>query len=453
MRLLVVPRDIPTVACQMWYGVGSADDPYGMSGAAHLIEHMMFKGTRIVGTKDYEKEKPLLNEMVRVMRLYDAECGKSNPDYAVLEALEQERRRLLRRLRPLQVQREFWDILKLHGAEGINATTSFDWTVYYCSFPANRLEVWAWMESDRLQNAVFREFYSERNVVLEEMYKNIYDSAWGRVYAELRAVAFVEHPYRRPILGFKEDVRSMDPVRLKRHWRLFYTPSNLTAVVVGGVKPDEVFKLVKRYFGRIEGRKPPGLSVVEPKQNAERRSLIYGPFKSRLAFGFHRPGLRHPDFAPLELLALILTYGRSSRLYRALVKEKKCVSAINCWNRDSEYPDLLVIRAIPAEGHTTVEVEKAILEEIEKITEEGVTEAELKRAKRKSLFGIASSIDTNAGIAWQLGYYQTVVGDWRFVYYIEERIRKVTVEDIKRVVRKYLKKTNMSVVHLQEKLK
>jgi len=455
MRILVVPRQTPTVACQLWLDVGSADDPYGMSGAAHMIEHMMFKGTRIIGTKDYSKERPLLEEMMRVMRLFDAECRKEDSDYAVLEALKQERERLLGKLRPLQVQREIWDILKLHGAEGINATTSFDWTVYYCSLPANRLEAWAWIESDRLKNAVFREFYSERMVVLEEMRKSIDDSAWGRAYAELRALAFVEHPYRRPIIGFENDVKFMDPMKLKKHWERFYRPSNITAVIVGGVEPKEVFELMERYFGRIKRgvEEPKRTDIVEPKQDSERRSLIYAPFKNRLVLGFHRPELTHPDFPSLELLALILTYGHSSRLYRTLVKKKKSVTAINCWNRDSEHPDLFVIRAVPAEGRTTFDVEKQILEEIEKVAKEGVSEAELERAKRKSLFGIASSVDTNAGIAWQLGYYQTTAGDWRFIHTVEESIRGVTPEDIRRVASRYLKRTNMSVVHLLEKRK
>jgi len=455
LKLLVVQRDTPTVSCQLWFDVGSVNDPEGLSGAAHLFEHMMFKGTRIIGTKNYEEEKPLLDETVRIMRLHDSECMKDEPDYAVLEALKQEYSRVVRKLNEIQMKREFWDILEMQGATEINASTSFDWTEYHYSLPANKLEVWAWIERDRLKNLVLREFYAERDVVLEEMRTSLFDSAWGRVYAELRAIAFIEHPYRRPIIGFRRDIRFADPDELLAHLKRHYVPMNCVAVVVGGVKPDEVYTLVERYFGDIENpsEPPPKPKAVEPEQNSERRAIIRAPFKKRLILGFHRPELTNPDFAPLELLTLILSYGRSSRLYKALVKEKKLAASVDCWNRDSKYPDLFIIRALPTSEHTNAEVEAAVLAEIEKVKKEGVTASELEQAKKKSLFGIASALDSNSSIAWQLGYYQCTAGDWRFIYRAEENIKKVTKEDIIRVANKYFKPSNMSVVYLEESSK
>ncbi|MCX7703757.1 MAG: insulinase family protein, partial [Planctomycetota bacterium] len=359
---------------------------------------------------------------------------------------------VLRKLQEIQIQKELWDVLEMHGATEINASTSFDYTEYHYSLPANRLEVWAWVERDRLKNPVFREFYTERDVILEEMRWTVFDSAWGRVYAELRAIAFIEHPYRRPIIGFRRDIRFADPEALYAHIKRYYVPRNAVAVVVGGVKPEEVFTLVQKYFGDIENPAdvPPRLKAVEPEQNSERRSIIRAPFKKRLSIAFHRPESTHPDFAPLELLTLILSHGHSSRLYKTLVKEKKFATDVNCWNRDSKHPDLFIIRATPVSERSNAEVEAAIIAELERLKKEGVSDSELEKAKKKSLFGIASSIDTNGGIAYQLGYYQTVAGDWRFIHRMEENIRKVTKEDIKRVANRYFKVSNMSVVHMEE---
>ncbi len=450
-KLLVVERDAPVVACQVWIKNGSVDDPPGMCGAAHLIEHMLFKGTRTIGTKDYDSERPLLAELDEVTSRIEAERAERGPDAKTVSGLEDRRRKILERLRELWVPKEYWDVLRFHGASGINASTSFDWTAYYYCLPANRLEVWAHVESDRFSNAVFREFYSERDVVLEEMRSGVFDDPWGRMYAEMRSIAFTEHPYRRPVIGFRRDVACMNRVRLREWFRKRYCGANMTLVVVGGVKREKVKQLCERYFARRIPRGEPARAVPhnEPEQRAERRALLRGPWTHRLMLAWHRPCFTHPDFAALELTAVILSGGRSSRLYRRLVDGGLALE-VNCWNRDSRYDGLFLIRVGTSPDGTNAEAEKAVLAELRRLSEEGPTKEEMKRALGKALFAAADALSSCARVAWQLGYYETVTGDWRNIDGYQRRLREVSVEDVKRVVRRYLRRERMNAVLLEE---
>ena len=446
-KLLVVERPTPTAAVQVWFRVGSVDDPPDMRGAAHLIEHMLFNGTPSVGTRDWEKERRLLPQMEAAIAAYDKEAKKENPDPKRLAALRERVERLAEKLRSLTIPRDYHDALRYIGAVAINGSTSFDWMAFYCQIPAAHLEHWALAESDRLSNPAFRSFWEERQIVLEEMRQRVFDSGWGRLNAQLRSLAFCNHPYGHPIIGYRDDVRFAALERLRSHFRRLWCGANMVVVIVGGVKAEEAKEICERYLGKIPaGRPHGGCSVREPPQHSERRGVIRGRWAERLALAFHRPGVRHPDFAAVEVLGQILAGGHTSRLYRRLVEKEKLAAYVAWSNRDSRYPDLLILRAMAEPKVPLSRIEAAIWEELDRIKKEGVTEEELRRAKRRLRFRALFKMRTNAGIARWLAFYEVVAGSWRFGFELLKRFERLRVDDIKRVAQRYLRRDNSSCV-------
>lgn len=442
-KLLVVERPTPTVAVQIWFRVGSVNDPPDIRGAAHLIEHLLFNGTPSIGTRDWRKERPLLKQMEKVVAEYDTEARKDRPDPERLSALLSRIKSLGEELRRLTVPRDYHDALRYIGAITINGSTSFDWTSFYCQIPAAHFEHWALAEADRFCNPTFRCFWEERQIVLEEMRQRIFDNGWGRVNAELRSLAFRNHPYRHPIIGYHQDVRFASLSRLRDHFRRFYCGANMVVVVVGGVKAEETFKICRKHLGRIpKGDETAECPIKEPHQEMERRSIIRGPWAPRLAIAFRRPQLNHPDFPALEVLGQILAGGHTSRLYLRLVKKDRSAAYIAWSNRDSRYPELLILSAMPEPKTTPQKIEKSIWDELEKIKKEGVSDAELERAKRRLRFRAIYRLCTNSGLARWLGFYEVVGGSWRVGFKLLERIERLRKEEIREVARRYLRREN-----------
>jgi len=451
-KLLVVERSTPTVAVQIWFRTGSMDDAPDQRGAAHLIEHLLFNGTPYIGTRDWRKEKGLLAKMEAATAAYDAEAKKAHPDSGRLARLRARVEELRKRLVCLTVPRDFHDALHYIGAVAINGSTSYDWTAYYCRIPAAHLKHWALAESQRFTDPTFRSFWEERQIVLEEMRQRVFDSGWGRLNAELRVLAFSNHPYGHPIIGYERDVRFADIKRLREQFRRFYCGANMVVVVVGGVKADDAKRICEAYLGRIRaGRRRGELEVTEPQQGAERRAVIRGMWAPRLALAFHRPSVRHPDFPATELLGQILAGGYTSRLHKRLVEKESLAAYVSWSNRDSRYPDLLVLRAMVAEGAPLAKIEAAIWDEIERIRRQGVGEDELKRAAKRLRFRALKEMCDNAGLARRLGFYEVVGGSWRLGFALLRRFEKVTPQKIKEVARKYLCRSNATVVWMEKR--
>lgn len=449
MKFIVLERhEAPVVSFHVYADVGSANESYGITGISHLLEHMAFKGTRIVGTKDYEAEAKTLEGLDALYDRMKREKAKAKPDTKKLKEMEERFEALRKKAKEYVVTDEFVDILMKEGDRGINAYTSNDATQYIDSLPSNKVEFWMAMTSDRFLNPVFREFYKERDVVMEERRLSLETRPIGRMVEDFLATAFKAHPYHHSIVGHMSDLRLITRKDVEEYFKKFYGPSNLTVGVVGDVKADEVFKMAEVYFGRIpSGPKPEPVRTEEPEQWGERRVIVEAKSQPMIIVGYRRPNFRHKDSVPLEALANILGRGRSSRLYQVLVKEKKVGVAASSFNGfpGKKFSNLIAFFVVPARGHTSAECLELMDEEIEKVKKESVTPEELTKFMRGEVKSILDRMKSNADMAALLTYADVVLGDWELMFDQVEEIRAVTAEDVKRVANNYLIKKQRTI--------
>ncbi|MBN1503494.1 MAG: insulinase family protein [Candidatus Eisenbacteria bacterium] len=516
MKFLVVERhEAPVVFCAVAFNVGSSNERTNITGISHLLEHMMFKGTEMMGTKNYKAELPyirktdelgertiaLRKEMgewrferfhgfsLQVIESFSKEEKErigadkyeqnrlmaekirsmpSLPDsvadvpylvedrgvnylekYLEYELAWGEMARLLDEQREYMIKEELWGLYMNNGSRFLNAFTSNDATVYLCYLPSNRLELFMLLESDRMESPVFREFWSERDVVMEErrLSENDPDDMLDEAF---NAVAFSASPYRWPVLGWMSDIRTIDRKELEDYHRIYYAPNNAVCMVVGDVRLEEVQKLARRYFEAIPPQPaPPAVETSEPEQQGERRIVLEHAANPRLMMGFHRPSHRHPDAVTIGVLESILAGGRTSRLYKTIYEEKQLTaSPPQMYSGPGDrYDNLMVIVAEPRHPHTLEEVEGAILEELGKLKTAPVTERELQRVKNQIDANMVRSLGSNIGIAFQVGFSQLFYGDYRLMFTNIERTKKVTAEDLQRVAKQYFTAKNRTVAH------
>lgn len=449
MKFIVLERhEAPVVSFHVYTDVGSANESYGITGISHLLEHMAFKGTRIVGTKDYEVEAKILKELDALFDQIKAEKAQVKPDTKKIEEMEAKFEALRKKAKEYVVNNEYFDMMMREGDRGVNAYTSYDATQYINSLPSNKVEFWMSMTSDRFLNPVFREFYKERDVVMEERRLGLETRPIGRLIEDFLAVAFKAHPYHHEVIGHMSDLRNITRRDVEEYFRKFYGPNNLTVGIVGDVKAEEVFKLAEVYFERIpSGPKPERVRTGEPEQWGERRVTVEAKSQPVLIVGYHRPDSRHKDSAALEALANIMGQGRSSRLYLVLVKEKKVSIQVGSFNGfpGEKFPNLIAFFAISSKGHTSAECLELIDEEIEKIKKESVTPEELTKFKRYEIKSILNQMKSNARMAALLTQAEIILGNWRLLFDQVEEIRSITEEDVKRVANSYLIKKHRTI--------
>jgi predicted Zn-dependent peptidase len=454
MRFIIVERHaVPVVSFWLHADVGSVNDYTGNTGLAHLFEHMAFKGTSDIGTKDIVKERAAL---ARVDEAYEAwqleKHVREEPDPKRLQELEEAFRQAQAEAEQYVESNEFSQAIESNGGVGLNAGTAADYTVYFFSLPSNKLELWFSLESARFLDPVLREFYKERDVVMEERRLRVESQPIGKLVEEYLALAYRAHPYGRPTVGWASDLENITRATAERFFREYYTPPNLTVVIVGDVKPDEVIRLAELYFGRIPpGPVPQKVTTVEPPQEQERRTKVFAQSQPILLVGYHKPSIGHPDNAVLEAVQDVLASGRTSRFYRSLVQEKKLAVTAGGFPGfpGEKYPNLFLFFAVAAAGHTNEENEKAMLEEIEKLKTELISEEELERVKRRARAQLVQQLSSNTGLAGQLAYFQVLTGDWRNLFRQLDAIEWVTREDIQRVTRTYFTPRNRNVAYLE----
>jgi predicted Zn-dependent peptidase len=448
LKLLVVERhDAPTFSAYVTVGVGGVNETSENRGVAHLLEHMLFKGTRTIGTNNWEKEKPLLDEIERVGSAIDARKDRRDADPAELARLRERLAVLQGEHQQFVVKDEFSRIYAEHGGVGYNAFTSKDLTTYLVSLPANKLELWAALEADRMQNAVLREFYTEREVVAEERRRSYETNPDGMLYEKLLAQAFTVHPYRNPIIGWASDIPHLSLTATRDFLQRYYAPANTVIALVGDVDFDRAVGLVERYFGGIAPGTPvPPVTAVEPPQRGEKRFWIDFEAEPELAIAFHKPTLPERDDYVFDLVDLILGQGRTSRLYRALVIEQQLATAVATYGAPgARYPNLFVIAATPRHPHTAAEVESAIYAELDRLAREPVDPGELERVRNRLRTDRLRTLQGNSGLARMLTYYQSVAGDWRYLVGYDEVVAGLGPEDVRQVAATYLVPANRTV--------
>ncbi len=450
LTVLVYERPTaPVVSFFTLVNVGSAQEVPGITGIAHMFEHMAFKGTSKIGTTDYEAEKRALEKVDEAYRAYDRERRKpGGPDSEKLARLEKAWKQAQEEASHYVRKNEFGEIIDRAGGVGLNAFTNTDRTGYFFSLPANKVELWAYLESERFLDPVFREFYKERDVVMEERRLRTESQPIGRLIEQTLASAFVAHPYRQPVVGYMSDLMAISRDDAKAFYRKYYVPANMIIAIAGQVNPQATLRLVETYFGRMPARpEPEPLRTVEPEQIVERVLRMPDPSQPVYIEAYHKPAVTHPDEAVYDVMADILSTGRTSRLYRNLVRDKKIAAQVGVFTNfpGEKYPSLIVFFALPAKDHTNEEVQQAIREEIERLRREPVTEQELQRAKTRARAGLIRGLRSNQGIAIQLATYQSLYGDWRELFRHVNRIEAVTAEDVQRVARETFRPTNRTV--------
>ncbi len=462
--LMVERHQTPVVSLNMTFGVGGVNEQAGQTGLAHLYEHMAFKGTRTVGTKNYEKERPILEEWFRVgteLEQRQRELARksqdrppSPEDRSAIEALQKRFTELQDQAGQFVAGNEMALLYQRHGGVGLNAATGKDLTRYMISLPANRLPLWAALEADRMAHPVLREFYKERGVVMEERRLRNDDSPSGLLFETFTSAAFRAHPYGIPTIGWESDILSLTPADTEAFFKAYYGPGNATIAIVGDINPKEVMTLIEQTFGTIPASPShPPIVTVEPPQRGERRVEVEFDAEPSLVIGFHKPPLGHPDDYVFDVIDALLSDGLTSRLYTNLVRDKRIAASVNS---DSNYPgvrapNLFVLNATPLAPHTTAEVEAAIYAEIERLKTEPVSAKELEKVLNNIDADLVRALRSNGGLASRLALYQTVAGDWRYALKSRDKIAAVTPVDIQRVAAAYFTKSNRTVATLVKK--
>jgi len=453
MRFVVIERHkAPVASFVSFVDAGSVNEPRGKSGVAHVLEHMAFKGTPGIGTTNWSEEKPLLEEMQRVYaRIRDLESAK-DADEDKLRELRDKLEALRKKAGQYVESNAFSRIIEQEGGVDLNAATSADYTMYQCSLPANKAELWFYMESRRLENPVWREFFTEKEVVLEERRSRVESNPIGRLVQQMTAMAYSAHPYRNPTIGWISDLRNLGPADVQDFYEQFYRPGNITVAVAGDVNPDRMRRLARHYFGEMFEKEEPVRDHVtaEPEQEAVKRLKRTTVNQPAYARAYHSVARSNSDFPALDCLSRILAQGRTSRLYQKLVQEKRLAAHISAFNGypGDKYPSLFVIFAVPNQGVGLDKLEKGIERELERLREEGVDSQELERVKTAIRAELIRGLDSNLGLAKSFAQAEGQMGDWRRVFTYLDRMEKVSPEKVLQVAKSYIRDENMTVAQL-----
>lgn len=454
LRLLILEKHfVPTVALTMTFKVGNVDSPQGKTGLAHLFEHMAFKGSQTMNTSDYAKEKVVLEKIETAAKeLIAEETLYDEADPKKIELLRKKLGDHEKEADKYAVTGELSRVYGELGESGLNAGTSHDYTTYMVSLPSNRLESWMVIESDRFKNAVLREFYRERNVVMEE--RRMYESDPSHLMSEvLYANSFIAHPYHNPVIGWMDDLKKLTRTDAEKFFNEFYAPNNATLAVVGDVKPAEVIGLAEKYFSGWKAKEISAVSITrEPPQASEKRINVFAKAQPMIRLAFHNPGLGSPDMYPLIMLSEILSSGKTARFYRNLVEGSQLALYAQSASMTPgiRYPSLFLIAAAPKAPHTMEELETAIWAEIDRLKKEPPTQWEMERVINNYEAEMVKQLEGSHELSGNLATNQQILGDWKFDWKIMEKLRALKPEDVSLAAGKYFKRENYTAVFLRQ---
>jgi len=457
MKILMIPKPgVPRVVCHVYFKVGSINERPGITGSAHVHEHLMFKGTEVMGVTDYAQDREIDQKIDGLMALiYREKYWKSDGDAAKIAQWQKEVDELVRAEKAYVIKDDLWTQYMRNGGTGLNASTSQETTGYYVTLPSNKVELQMLLESDRMMNARFREFYSEKDVIMEE--RRLSENRPGYFFSEqVDAAFYAASPYHWDVIGWMDDLKKMTKEDLVEFHNRYYVPNNAVAIYVGDFKPAEVITMAEKYFGRIP--KGPDLEPIrtgEPPQYSEKRLYGEGPAPTSLQMLFHTPPDGQPDTAALSILASTLGSGGgggfrgmgggggTGRLYKLLVREKQLAVNASAMSRPQWYVGAFQFNATPRldKGVQPEDLEKEIWAEVEKIKKDGLTEEEIQKAKNRGEAMFVRSLGSTMGLASRVGRAELMRG-WRSILTDLDELKKVTNDDIKRVAAKYFVKDN-----------
>jgi len=436
---IVERHEAPVVSFHTFVNAGSADDPAGETGLAHMFEHMAFKGTEGIGTTNWSAERKALQDVEEIYDQVEAEWNKGpKADQSKIEYTRMKLKEAMSVAQSYVQSNEYTRIIEENGGAGLNADTSFDYTEYFYSLPSNRIELWFLLESQRFLHPVFREFYQERDVVQEENRMRNQPGSQGQLLRDFVATAFAAFPYRNPPGGWPSDVDNLRRGMAQAFFEKYYVPANINLAIVGDVDPAQARRLAERYFGAMPVRAlPPLTHTVEPAQDGPKTVAVESQSQPLLVVGFKRPGQNDADDPVYETISLILSSGRTGLLYKDMVQEKKIAieaEAVPAYP-SSRYANLFVIFVAPAVGHTVEENEKELENLLVRFTAEKIDDRTLQRVKTQARAAVIRRLDSNAGLAASIANDYGSYGDWRKLFTQLDDLNKVTTEDVGRVAR------------------
>jgi predicted Zn-dependent peptidase len=454
LTIIIMERPVaPVFSYTTVVNAGSAQEVPGITGLAHMFEHMAFKGTPNIGTSDYEKERVALQKVEETYAAYDrARRSMTGSDPAQVKTLEKAWKDAIDEANKYVVGNEFSKVVDRNGGVGVNAFTATDETAYFYSMPSNRFELWAYLESERFLHPVFREFYKERDVVTEERRMSTESNPQGRLEEQFLAAAFAAHTYGQPTVGWPSDLATFSATDAANFYAKYYVPANTVVAIVGDVKAADAMPIVEKYFGRLpKAPAPEPLRVVEPPQRSERTVVLQETAQPIFYEGYHRPAVTDPDDAVYRVISMLMSTGRTSRLYRSLVRDKKIAAQAQGFNGmpGDKYPNLFAFFVVPTPGHTAPEVAEAVHAEIDRLKNEDVSAEDLQSVKTRAKAGLLRRLDSNQGLALQLAEAQTLYGDWRQLFRDIDEIDKVTAADVRRVANATFVPANRTVGYIQ----
>ena len=467
MKFLVVTRPAQATVMGGWVAhVGSANERPGITGVAHFFEHMMFKGSRVIGTRDAVRDQEIIADQERLQEQIRTEYSRQRERYRKgeiddpfspanrtpeLEKLEAEFQKLVEEQRGLMVKDEFDKIYTEAGASGMNATTNSDSTIYFITVPANKIELWFWMESERLLQPVFREFYSERDVVQEERRMRVESTPTGRFDEQLNAMFWTAHPYKWDAIGWMSDLKTLSMADAQDFFSTYYAPGNLTAALVGNITVDEAKALAEKYFGRIppSARPVPDIVTLEERQLAEKRMNAECDCQPQVSVQFHTVPFEHKDQYALDVVQSLLN-GQTGRLRKSLVLDRQIASSASAGQQSLRWNGSFYLQAETKGESTPAILEAALSAELARLQNEPVPADELAKVKNQIVAESYRNLESPFYLLLQLLFYDGW-GNWKYLNQWSEKTLAVTAEDVQRVAKQYFTTENRTVASYQRK--
>ena len=431
--LLHPNKQAPTVSCRLFYVTGSVHEVPGKSGLAHILEHELFKGTKKVGVTDsiadvaFMAREDSLQALIRPAKL----AG----DTATVKKLTAEHDSLLNEQRKLFVKDELWNAYQSAGGTGLNAFTTDLMTAYIVTLPKDKIELFMWLESDRMQNAVLREFYSERDVVREERRMRYDDKPTGRFFETMNSLIYEAFPYRVPTIGWPSDIMNLTREMADEHYRKYYKPRNAILVLAGDLDTTSTMEMVKKYFGNIPaGEAFPPITVRDPEQVGEKRFTQVRPDAPNIySLVFKTAEVGDSSLYALDIAEGVLN-GRSGRLYKRLVEEEKLAVSVKAGNSPNKYVSEFSVMVSLRLDADAAKAEKIVWEELERLKTEPVSEREFQKVKNHAYAGLVRSFTDMENVATMLAWYE-MYGDYHIFLNWADALEKVTPAQVQEVAK------------------
>ncbi len=455
MHFLLMPRDEqPNIITAGWISpVGSVNERPGITGVSHLLEHLLFKGTDYIGTSDAEADLEFRNQLTEVreeMRAYTLDVQYKrfykgeieNPwdpanDTDELRELRAQMTALQDEQAKITIKNEFDKIYTGNGGSGMNAGTSNDFTVFYINIPSNKLELWSWMESDRLDNPSLRELDAERFVVIEERRQRLEATATGKLDEQFDSMFWVASPYNFPVIGWMSDLMGYTEDEIREYFETYYQPANLTGVIVGDFEIDEAKQLIDSYFGPLENKRagPSPLVTHSVPLLGELRFTGECDCQDQVEVRYRSVPFGHPDEAVLDVISDLLN-GRTGRLYKSLVEDQEIAASARAGHQAQKYAGMFSFTANPKGNASLESLELAWLEQIDLLKTELVSERELQKIKNQAAADTFRGLQDNSSLFFQLAITEAY-GGYEYLNEMPRAIQAVTAEDIQRVANEY----------------